>query len=299
MEDTMRKAGFALASLLIAVLLLGGPGWALAAPGQTLIVTGNRVNVRYGPSADAKVRMKITRDQLVRELERQGDWVRAEIVGAGASGWISSSLLAVPSAERLARARQGAPESPRAGMPEPKPSAAPGAASAGPAGPTPPAIPPAPGKPQPSSSSGGHTSTAPVPPTSASSSAEPAAAPPSPGKTASEPSASEQAAIAPATGPAETTDPPELARFRDSVDYLNSRSKSVDGTDLFERVEEVGDGVVRVGATKAWASIPPASQQSYANALVDRWAAARGYSGPATVQIVDPDGKLLLESKKP
>jgi hypothetical protein len=295
----MRRAGFALASLLIAVLLLGGPdrGGVLAAPGQTLIVTGSRVNVRYGPSADAKVRMKITRDQLVRELERQGDWVRAEIVGAGASGWISSSLLAVPSADRLARPRQGAPEPPRAGMPEPKPSAAPGAASAGPAPAAP--IPPATGKPQPSGSSGGHASTAPAPPTAASSTAEPAATAPSPGESAPQSGASEQAAIAPATGPAETTDPPELARFRDSVDYLNSRSKSADGGDLFERVEEVGDGVVRVGATKAWASIPPASQQSYANALVDRWAAARGYSGPAIVQIMDPDGKLLLESKKP
>jgi hypothetical protein len=295
----MRKAGLALASLLIAVLPLGGPdrGGALAAPGQTLIVTGSRVNVRYGPSADAKVRMKITHDQLVRELERQGDWVRVEILGAGASGWISSSLLAVPSAERLAGARQGAPEPLRAGMPEPKPSAAPGTASAIPARPA--SIAPAPGKPQPSGSSGGHTSTAALPPTAASSTAEPPAAAPSPGETASGPGASEQAAIAPATGPAEPTAPPELVRFRDSVDYLNSRSKSVDGGDLFERVEEVGDGVVRVGATKAWASIPPASQQSYANALVDRWAAARGDSGPATVQIVDPDGKLLLESKKP
>ena len=71
------------------------------------------------------------------------------------------------------------------------------------------------------------------------------------------------------------------------------------GIDLFDDIEAAGNGVVRVGATDAWASLPPGNQQSYANTLVDRWAAARGYSGPATVQIVGPDGKVLLESKKP
>jgi hypothetical protein len=110
--------------------------------------------------------------------------------------------------------------------------------------------------------------------------------------------AAEEAAVTPAAGPTEAADAAELARFRDSVDYLNSRMSSTGG-DLFDRVEAVGDGVVQVGATDAWSTIPPAGQQSYANTLVDRWAAARGYSGPATVRIVGPDGKVLLESKKP
>ena len=56
--------------------------------------------------------------------------------------------------------------------------------------------------------------------------------------------------------------------------------------------------MVQVAATDAWSSIPPAGQQSYANTLLDRWAAARGYGGPVSVQIVDEEGKVLLESSR-
>jgi uncharacterized protein YgiM (DUF1202 family) len=280
MEDTMRTIGFALASLLLPVLILSGMArhGALAATGDTLVVTGGRVNVRDGPSTDTKVRMKVGRDQLVTEVERQGDWVRVEIPGTnGASGWIHSSLLAVPSAEQLARAHQRTGTSPRAGSPEVKP----------------PAMQPAPAKPQASSSSSSDASTG------SSSSAAAAAVADSSGAMATSKSRSRAGgAPTPAAGPVEAADAAELARFRDSVDYLNSRSSSIAGVDLFGDVETAGEGVVRVGATDAWASVPPGSQQSYANTLVDRWAAARGYSGPATVQIVGPDGKVLLESTK-
>ncbi len=296
----MRKIGFALASLLLPVLMAGGASWlgqgALAATGDPLIVIGDGVNVRYGPSADAKIRMQVYHDQVVTELQREGDWVRAEIAGSdGASGWIHASLLAAPSAEQLMRARERASQPLRAGLPEVKPPAPPAAANP---------APPAPAKP---STSG---AARPGPSTAAASSAEPSAdapsgsrpaitgaaaiAPPNPG-----PETPGRGAVAPAAGPADAADAADLARFRDSVDYLNSRSVSVAGADLFDGVEAVGDGVVQVGATDAWASIPPGGQQSYANTLLDRWAAARGYAGPATVQIVDPDGKVLMESKKP
>jgi hypothetical protein len=91
----------------------------------------------------------------------------------------------------------------------------------------------------------------------------------------------------------------EIARFRQSVDYLNSRAISVAGVDLFTDVESAGGGVVQVAATAAWSTIPPAGQQSYANTLLDRWAAAQGYGGPVSVQIVAPDGHVLMESSKP
>jgi len=52
-------------------------------------------------------------------------------------------------------------------------------------------------------------------------------------------------------------------------------------------------------ATDAWSTIPPAGQQSYANTLLDRWAAARGTGGPVSVQIVAPDGAVLLERTRP
>jgi hypothetical protein len=312
MEDTMRKTGFALASLLLSVLALsgGGPEGALAATGDTLIVTGDGVNVRYGPGTDAKVRMQVSRGQLVSEIERRGEWVRAEIAGSdGASGWIHSSLLAVPSADQLERAHKRASQPPGAGLPEAKPPAPPGAASTAPAAPTPATTPPAPAKPQASQSSSSDSPAGAPSTSAAASAAEPvpdmgSSTDESPTRMAVAPPAApadtdEQAAVTPAAGPTEAADAAQLARFRDSVDYLNSRSNSVAGGDLFDGVEAVGDGVVQVGATDAWSTIPPAGQQSYVNTLVDRWAAARGYSGPATVRIVGPDGKVLLESKKP
>ncbi len=136
----MRKIGFALASLLIAALLQGQGGWlgasALAATGDTLIVTGDGVNVRYAPSTTAKVRMRVSRDQLVTERERQGDWVRVEIAGSdGAEGWIHASLLTAPTAEELARAQRRASAPPRAGLPEAKPPAPAGAVNPAPAEP--------------------------------------------------------------------------------------------------------------------------------------------------------------------
>jgi hypothetical protein len=73
----------------------------------------------------------------------------------------------------------------------------------------------------------------------------------------------------------------------------------VAGVDLFTDVESAGGGVVQVAATEAWSSIPPAGQASYANTLLDRWAAARGYGGAVSVQIVASDGTVLLERTRP
>ena len=313
----MRKSGFAFASLLLPVLTLGGVGWfgALAATGDTLIVIGDGVNVRYGPSTDARIRMQIYYDQLVTELEREGDWVRAEIEGGdGASGWIHASLLELPSAEQLALARARASAPPGAGLPEAKPLASTSGAEATPVQPAPDETTPVPVQPEPA-----ETPPAEVKPvTSEPSNPEPSAPEastdrPTPAAelgppVASEPPITGAVAVAPpapgfeaepAAGPTDAADAAELARFRDSVDYLNSRSTSIAGVDLFDQVKAVGDGVVQVGATDAWSSIPPGNQQSYANTLLDRWAAARGYSGAAVVQIVGPNGKVLLESRKP
>ena len=258
----MRNTGFAFASLLpgltlgglvaVAALMLGGPfpgAPALAAPGDTLVVTGDDVNVRVGPSSNARVKMRVYQDQQVMELQRQGDWVRAEIGGSGGQdGWIHGSLLAPPDGERVARPPAASAEFPAAAA-APAPSAE------------------------------GSVIAAPPP-------AEPAGT-------------GEPAAIEPAAAPSGDGDPPDLERFRQSVDYLNSRALSVAGVGLFTTVETVGDGVVQVAATDAWSTIPPAGQQSYANTLLDRWAAARGHGGPISVQIVDPDGQVLLERTRP
>jgi hypothetical protein len=223
-------AGFAL-------VLVGAA--ALAATGDVLVVTGDGVNVRAGPSGDAPVMMQVDRDQQVVELQHEGSWVRAEIAGTnGEEGWIHSSLLAP------LRPDSAAPETP----PEPE-TAAPGAPDAPDAG---------------------------------------------------QPAPEEQnlpLMIEPAAGP--TRDLGELARFRETVSYLNERAATLAGAELFAKVEPGPEGAMRVVATETWSSLPPAGRQSYANTLLDRWAATKVSAGPAILQIIDPNGEVVMEKTRP
>ncbi len=279
----MRKTGLDLASWVITGLTLGGlaastglpGGSALAAAGDMLVVTGDGVNVRFGPSADARVKMRVYHDQQVMELQREGEWVRAEIAGSGGQdGWIHGSLLAAPGGDEVAAPRAAASQPEAAQSPVPPPAA--DRAAAAPATPAVPAPTPAP--------EAGETR--------ADDSRSAARAAP--------PATAEPAAIEPAAAPApRAEEAADLTRFRQSVDYLNSRAVAVAGVDLFTTVEPVGGGVVQVAATDAWSTIPPAGQQSYANTLLDRWAAARGAGGPVSVQIIDPEGAVLLERTRP
>jgi hypothetical protein len=300
MEDAMRKSssapvfllslgGLALGALLATGSLAGKA--ALAAAGDALVVTGDAVNLRFGPSTNTRVRQRVARDQRVMELQREGDWVRVEIVGGdGREGWIHGSLLAPPGGEPLAAAPAAA--APGGMRPAERPGAAVAAAPAEPA--------PAPAGDQgarPESTEG--VATAPgevavIAPEAATAAGE---ALPAVGQPAA-PTTGAPATIEPAAAPPHD-EAAELARFRASVDYLNSRALSVAGVDLFTDVEPAGNGVVQVAATEAWSSIPPGGQQSYANTLLDRWAAARGAGGPVSVQIVDPNGQVLLESTRP
>ena len=105
------------------------------------------------------------------------------------------------------------------------------------------------------------------------------------------------AAPEPAAGPS-AGDLAGVQQFRASVDYLNKRALQVAGVDLFTDVEPAGGGAVRVSTTDAWGTMPPAGQRSYLNTLVDRWMAAKG-SAPASVQIVDPNGNVIMEKAGP
>lgn len=100
----MRLGSLAFAALV----LLGGTTWA--ASGDTLIVTGSRVNVRAGPSTDTQVMTQVSRDQQVIERGRRNEWVQVELTDAeGQQGWIHESLLS-PAAE---------PGTSQANVPEP------------------------------------------------------------------------------------------------------------------------------------------------------------------------------------
>ena len=282
--------GLALGALLATGSLAGKA--ALAAAGDTLVVTGDAVNVRFGPSTNTRIRQRVSRDQQVMELQREGDWVRVEIIdGDGREGWIHGSLLAAPDAEPLVAAPPAA-----AAPGDVRPSERPGVAET--AAPAEAAPAPAEGEAADAETAEG-AATAPgevavIAPETVTAAGETL---PAVGLPAA-PAAEAPATIEPAAAPPHD-EAAELARFRESVDYLNSRALSVAGVDLFTDVEPAGNGVVQVAATEAWATIPPGGQQSYANTLLDRWAAARGYGGPVSVQIVDSSGEVLLERTRP
>lgn len=67
--------------------------FALAAPGDGLVVTGDRVNVRAGPGTEYRVRLQVFRQEPAVELAREGEWVQVELSGRGQDGWIHQSLL--------------------------------------------------------------------------------------------------------------------------------------------------------------------------------------------------------------
>ena len=242
--------------------LLTGP--VLGATGDVLTVLGDRVNVRAGPGTDSGVVMQVSRNQRLVEIGRQGDWVHVEITGAGgATGWVHDLLVASPHRETLAPPAAPDSTADQATM-------VPGAA----AGP----VTDAAATVQPSEDLSDASIGTPE-------SLQTAAAPP-------------RGTEAPASGAGGETRAVDLQRFRDSVAYLNSRSQSLAGVDLFGAVEPLGDGAVQVGATDAWATIPPAAQRSYASALLERWAAATGRGDQVRVQIVDESGRLLMEESK-
>lgn len=57
-------------------------------------VSGNRVNVRGGPSTNYGIVSKLTRGEAVKILEDNGEgWVRMQPVDGGESGWMADFLL--------------------------------------------------------------------------------------------------------------------------------------------------------------------------------------------------------------
>jgi hypothetical protein len=76
----------------------------LAAPGDGLVVTGELVNVRAGPSMEYRVSLQVQRNQRALELAREGEWVQVKLAGRGEEGWIHQSLLEVISRAQPAAA---------------------------------------------------------------------------------------------------------------------------------------------------------------------------------------------------
>ena len=85
-----------LRGMAMAGLLLLGSGAALA---EELRLKGERVNLRAGPSEDAKVKSRLGPDDALIQLKREGDWYSVRVVATGEEGWIAADLVEAASAE--------------------------------------------------------------------------------------------------------------------------------------------------------------------------------------------------------
>jgi uncharacterized protein YgiM (DUF1202 family) len=79
-------------------ILLGSCTISRAAPGDTLYVRGNHVNVRSAPSLRAQVLRQVHYGHVVIEIRRHKQWVHVSLAhSAVKTGWIYAPLLrAVP-----------------------------------------------------------------------------------------------------------------------------------------------------------------------------------------------------------
>ena len=66
-------------------------------PPDTRSVTGDRVNMRNGPSTDFAVLTRLNRGDQVVVLETQADsWVKLQVTASGQVGWMVERLLTPP-----------------------------------------------------------------------------------------------------------------------------------------------------------------------------------------------------------
>jgi hypothetical protein len=237
---------------------------ALADTGDVLLVSGQGVNVRSQPSLEGQILLRVNRNRQVTEIERSGDWVRVEIDGTGGrEGWIHGSLL-VPVQGGASPTPASTPSDAPATTPSATPSATPTVTQA---------------------------AEFEQPPRSGAEDAGDPAEPEVAGLREDLPGTPE-----PAAGPAARG---SVERFRSNVEYLNNRARQVAGVALFTEVEPAGAGVVQVGTTDAWTTVPPAGQRSYLNTLYDRWVAAHDGLADVSVQILDDEGSVMMEKAGP
>ncbi len=79
-------------SIVAIGLALAGATGVDGAPGDTLYVRDDAVSVHEAPSVDAPVVMRLDRGRKLKELRRQGAWVKVIIYGElGRDGWVKSS----------------------------------------------------------------------------------------------------------------------------------------------------------------------------------------------------------------
>lgn len=232
-------------------------GTIAAAEGDLWAVDRSNVNVRSGPSTNTEVLIRVNPGDKIVEIAAKGEWYYADFPDFKKRGWVFGPLLVKPGTGQKAAAKAPA-DVPTPTVAAPKPTAA---------------------KPADAAS----TSDAPA------GAKKPVAAAPEVQAEPKPKAVAEKAAV--------STDgePAAVKSFRETVAELNDRAVSVAGIDLFSDVRSTGGGGVQVLATETWTSVPEAGQSSYMNALFDRWQSMAGGLGPLSLQIVNPNGKVMME----
>jgi hypothetical protein len=99
MHRALRLIRTAILPMLASALFAGA---AAAAPGDLYQVSGERVNLRSGPSDATTVRSTVVRGDELIEIRRERGWLGVRVVRTGEEGWVFQDLV-----QRLARTQLG------------------------------------------------------------------------------------------------------------------------------------------------------------------------------------------------
>ncbi len=58
-----------------------------------LYVRARILNLRQGPGTDAPIIMKLLRDQELKEVSREDDWLEVRVPSSGMEGWVHSAYV--------------------------------------------------------------------------------------------------------------------------------------------------------------------------------------------------------------
>ena len=115
-----------LLSLLFALTLLSATR-VDASPGATLYIQHDGVSVHQAPNADAPVVLHLDRGRKLKELRRQGSWVKGIIYGEiGKEGWVKQSQVgSKPLADATAESQEPEEDTIVGAIATPKPKTTP------------------------------------------------------------------------------------------------------------------------------------------------------------------------------
>ncbi|WP_207483933.1 SH3 domain-containing protein [Arenibaculum pallidiluteum] len=97
----MKKRLVLLSACALCTLMFSVPDPAAAAPGDSYRVSGEKVNLRSGPSEQSNIRSTVSQGDDLLELRSQGPWIGVRVLRTGEEGWVYSDLVRRTAASTL------------------------------------------------------------------------------------------------------------------------------------------------------------------------------------------------------